>query len=104
MEHHLTKSENNNSLSVHKGDTVMIELEETPTSGYMWNIAEINSAIAQLQSSNYELASPAMGGGGKRKFVFYITGPGNGSISLKNLRQWSGDVAETFSVNLQCLN
>lgn len=101
MQHHLTETANNNTISVRKGDTVVIELDETPTTGYMWDVATADNPIAQLQSSNYEIASTAMGGGGKRKLIFSITGEGKGSISLKNWRKWSGDVAETFNVHLQ---
>ena len=100
MQHHFSKSDHNKTASVRFGDTVVIELEETPTTGYMWD-AITNDPVAQLQSSNFEFASQAMGGGGKRKLIFTVAGAGDGSITLQQRQQWTGDVADTFSIHLQ---
>ncbi len=101
MQHHLTIANNNSTLTVHRGDTVTIELDENPTTGYNWNLSTPDPQMIQVQANDYRMASTAMGGGGMRKIELQATGTGSTIINLNYTRPWSGEMSETFRVQLQ---
>jgi predicted secreted protein len=99
--HHKISADSSTSIAVHKGDTIEIQLDETPTAGYSWEIDNMNSNIFQLQSSDYKLYDTAgVGGGGIRTMLFLVNNQGNGNIKLKNTQRWSGDVYKQFEINV----
>src|SRR5687767_6271268 len=99
--HHKISADNNSSIAAHKGDTIEIQLEETPTAGYSWEVDSMNSNIFELQSSNYKLYDEAgIGGGGMRTMLFLVKNSGNGNIKLKNFQRWSGDIYKKFEINV----
>ena len=90
---------NNQTLTVHPGDTITIQLNETLTAGYEWTTDDFTKDRCQLQSSGFTAAkSGAAGASGLRTMVFLITKKGDGSIRLKNHQRWSGDIDKTFSI------
>jgi predicted secreted protein len=101
MHHKISADSNAKSIAVHKGDTIEIQLEETPTAGYSWEIDNIDSNIVKLQSSDYKLYNEGgIGGSGIRTMVFLVDGQGNGKLRLKNSQRWSGDIYRQFEVNV----
>jgi predicted secreted protein len=99
--HHKISADSNSSIAVHKGDTIEIQLEETPTAGYSWEVDSMNSNIFELQSSDYKLYNEAgIGGGGMRTMLFLVKNSGNGNIKLKNTQRWSGDIYKQFEINV----
>src|SRR5687767_4130110 len=90
---HKISTESNSNISVHRGDTIEIQLEETPTAGYSWEIDNMDTNIFELKSSAYKIYNEGgTGGSGMRTMVFLVDGQGNGKIKLKNSQRWSGDV------------
>ena len=88
-------------IAVNKGDTIEIQLDETPTAGYSWEIDNMNSNIFELQSSDYKLHDSAgIGGGGIRTMLFLVNNQGSGNIKLKNSQRWCGDVYKQFEVSV----
>ena len=88
MHHKITGDNNNKNIVVHKGDTIEIQLDETPTTGYSWAVDNVDSHILDLQSSDYKIYNTAgIGGGGIRSMKFLVNGQGDGSIKLKNWRK-----------------
>ena len=101
MRHKLTMDSNQTTLTVQKGDTIEVELDETPTAGYNWEVESMDENICDLVSSEYKIyAQAGIGGGGVRNMVFRIKNPGDGTIRLKNWQRWSGDIYQSFSVNV----
>ncbi|WP_276504300.1 protease inhibitor I42 family protein [Terrimonas pollutisoli] len=99
--HHKVFAGSNTSIAVHKGDTIEIQLEETPTAGYSWEIDNMDTNIFELQSSDYKLYNEGgIGGSGLRTMIFLVDGQGNGRIKLKNSQRWSGDIYQKFEVNV----
>lgn len=99
--HHKVSVGSNTNIAVHKGDTIEIQLEETPTAGYSWEIDNMDTNIFELQSSDYKLYNEGgIGGGGLRTMIFLVDGQGNGRIKLKNAQRWSGDIYQKFEVNV----
>jgi predicted secreted protein len=99
--HHKISADSDASIAAHKGDTIEVQLEETPTAGYSWEIDNMNSNIFELQSSDYKLNTEAgIGGGGMRTMLFLVKNSGNGNIKLKNSQRWSGDIYKQFELNV----
>ena len=101
MHHKITGDNNNKNIVVHKGDTIEIQLDETPTTGYSWAVDNVDSHILDFQSSDYKIYNTAgIGGGGIRSMKFLVNGQGDGSIKLKNWRKWSGDIYQQFEIDV----
>jgi predicted secreted protein len=99
--HHKISADSNTSIAAQKGDIIEVQLEETPTAGYSWEIDKIDSNIVKLQSTDYKLYKEgAIGGSGMRTMVFLVDGQGNGKIRLINAQRWSGDIYRQFEVNV----
>src|SRR5688572_14464395 len=101
MEHKLRMDSNHKTLSVHKDDLIEIDLDETPTAGFNWEIESIDESNCELVSSEYHVyAGAGIGGGGFRSMIFRIKNPGNCTIKLKNWQRWSGDIYQQFEVKV----
>jgi predicted secreted protein len=99
--HHTVSAGSTTNIAVHQGDTIEIQLEETPTAGYSWEVDNMDSNIFKLKSSDYKLYNEGgIGGSGIRTMVFRVDGHGNGKIRLKNSQRWSGDVYRKFELNV----
>ena len=59
MHHKISGDNNNKNIVVHKGDTIEIQLDETPTTGYSWEIDKVDSQILGFQSSDYKIYDTA---------------------------------------------
>jgi len=69
------------------GDTLVISLQENPTTGYRWQA----SAGNHLVPSGDEFLSPresTMGAGGTRMLKFGVISAGNGEVKLQLRREW----------------
>ena len=97
----LTQADNNRSFDVQTGDTIVILLEESPTTGYRWAIDQADQQILRLQNSDFSLAAGGgVGGGGQRTFTFIAQKPGATRVSLKLWRDWEGNNSITSRVDV----
>ena len=100
----ITKVDKGKQLSVRVRDSLVLRLEENPTTGYQWEIEELDNGMIELTSSSFDLKSDsAIGGGGIRIFRYDAKKPGDTRISLKLWRSWEGDssIMERFQVMLK---
>jgi predicted secreted protein len=100
----IVETDQGKTLEAHPGDLIVIRLAETPTSGYRWEISEVDSQLVEFQDSDYLLAPGAgIGGGGTRVFRFRAKSTRTGQIRLKLRRSWEPDdrAIEHFTVNIQ---
>lgn len=99
--HHKVSADSNTAIAAHKGDTIEVQLEETPTAGYSWEIDKMDTDIFELQSTDYKMnAGAGIGGGGIRTMIFLVEGQGDGKIKLKNAQRWSGDIYKQFELSV----
>ena len=83
------------SREVVLGDTFEIALDANATTGYSWEIAEIDEDIVQLTKSEYIVdpnAEGLVGKGGKAVFRFEAVGSGETALKLIYHRSWETDV------------
>jgi inhibitor of cysteine peptidase len=82
------------SRSASPGDLVVIGLDETPTSGYRWEVDEFDPAVLRPAGDDFRPASGAgIGGGGVREFRFTVVGPRRGAVRLALRRAWERESA-----------
>ena len=96
----LTRADEGRTVDVHAGDTVLVRLEENPTTGYRWAAEAGDDQVVALESSDYVQPGSAVGGGGERLFTFRAKKAGSATVRLKLWREWEGEtsVARTFTV------
>jgi inhibitor of cysteine peptidase len=71
------------------GDSVLLRLAETPTSGYRWEVRECDPAVLRLAGDDFVRSEHAgLGGGGQREFRFEVVGPGQTELRLACRRSW----------------
>jgi len=86
------------------GDTLEIDLNENPTTGYQWALVGEPNPILALQSTDFEQGTGGqLGAAGLRKLVFRAQRNGESSLALKLWREWEGDasIVERFAAKVQ---
>lgn len=72
---------------------VLVEVEGNPTTGFTWEVAEIDQrVIAPAGDPQYESESDADGSGGTYTFRFEVVGPGETEVVMAYRQSWT-DVA-----------
>jgi inhibitor of cysteine peptidase len=100
----LTRGDDGNSVEVHVGDSIVVQLPENPTTGFTWAIDQADAYVLRRQSFRYSAApSAAVGGGGQRSFRFKAVRPGTVTLQLKLWREWEGakSVADRYAATIR---
>lgn len=85
----LDAQDNGQSVEVASGEKITITLEGNPTTGYSWEVSEIDAAVAELAGEpDYKSDSKMLGSGGVYTFTFKTTAPGTTNIKLIYHRSW----------------
>jgi inhibitor of cysteine peptidase len=83
------------------GGSVQIELPETPTSGYRWELATDDPGIAVVESTFAQSeAGRLVGASGIRTFVLAIKRRGTLQVSFLLKRSWEKDALERRDVQI----
>jgi len=94
-----TEAENEKRLQARVGDTVLIRLPESPTTGYRWTALQGTPA-----SDDFISGSDAIGAGGVRVLRFRVKSPGAVTLELVLARSWEKQApAKRFKVELHVL-
>ena len=98
----VTESMNNQTVQVDKGHTIEISLPGNPTTGYNWEIKNIDQSILK-QSGDLKFTSDdtvVVGSGGTITLQFKAVGSGKTQLELVYRRSWEKDVPalETFTL------
>ncbi|MBN1133916.1 MAG: protease inhibitor I42 family protein [Methanosarcinaceae archaeon] len=100
-----TYGEDNDQDTVYgiKGDIIIVELEENPTTGYSWNLTY--SEGLELSEDNYTQENNTeemVGAGGFHQWTFKLTDTGEQKISAVYMKPWeerTGD-ENTFDLTI----
>ena len=97
----LTEQDNGRSISIVVGETVSITLAGNPTTGYTWELADIDRAVlAPDPEPAFTADSSLTGAGGKFTFRFFALKTGSSAVKLSYRRPWEKDVPPLRSVEL----
>ena len=99
----LTRQDHGQTITVAVGAQLVVQLDESPTSGYTWAPVRANDALA-LIGDDFAAAAPGrVGGGGRRRLHFDVLQPGEHRLELALMRPWEGAAAavERFTLTVQ---
>lgn len=103
----LDESQEGRALTPRLRDEIHVSLEENPTTGYVWTLAEDASAALALITDEFEELSTeeVIGGGGRRHLHFRVARPGNARLRLEKRRPWQQAAAAmaTFEATVNAL-
>lgn len=89
-----------------RDQVLFVTLESNPTTGYSWQVAEIDKAVLrQVGNSEYKSSAsgnpPVVGAGGAETFRFETVSAGNSTLKLVYRRPWEKDVPPIKTYTLQ---
>lgn len=98
--------DNGSTVTLERGQTLVLTLESNPTTGYSWELGEFDEAVLELTSSvyvPYGHSSGKVGSGGEEIWYFWAQSPGGTMLYLEYLRAWEkgSEPAATFTVTVQ---
>ena len=99
----LNANDNGRQVDLQKGQTLVITLESNPTTGYRWEVVEIEESILrQIGEAEFKPESEALGAGGTETFRFEAVSAGKMPLALVYHRPWEEGVEplETFSLEV----
>jgi inhibitor of cysteine peptidase len=101
----LTDADNGKQITVKSGDVVTVTLESNPTTGYSWQVIEIDNAILLQDGDPEYKQSPGseslVGAGGTETFRFKAVGTGETTLGLGYMRPWeSVPPIQSFTVQI----
>ena len=66
---YLTMDDNGSSISINLGDQINVTLSENPSTGYMWNITQLNESLLNLTKDFIWGGSGAIGSPVKHTWI-----------------------------------
>lgn len=99
----ISERESGRVVNANRGDQIVIELTENPTTGFRWQLAYVNDSILRLDSDgNQSTVGSAIGGAGLRVFRFSAIGLGSTDVRLELKRPWEAQPPRaSFTINVQ---
>jgi len=96
------KGGDGSSVNVYKGQKMIIELASNPSTGYRWDVREIDKGILRLRSIEFgKPETELLGAPQKQVFQFEVIDKGETIISLVYWRPWEKIPMDTYSVNIK---
>jgi inhibitor of cysteine peptidase len=101
----LTGADNGKQVTLQAGENLTLTLESNPTTGYSWQVTELDKAILVQEGEPEYKQSPGseglVGAGGTETFRFKAAGSGETSLMLGYMRPWeSVPPVETFEIRV----
>jgi Zn-dependent peptidase ImmA (M78 family)/predicted secreted protein len=81
------------TVSPQEGDAVVVEVPETPSSGYVWQTADLPEGLALVRDEYRGQEGQVLGGRGRHRFIFRVDTPGRSSLRLEMRRPWQPQTA-----------
>ena len=79
------------TTAVWVGETVIVKLQDSATTGYRWQAEGADPAVVRLQNED-TIPGTAPGAAGVRRFEFLAVGIGQVTLRFKLRRPWEADV------------
>ena len=101
----ITDANNGQHFTVQSGDVIALTLVSNPTTGYSWQVMEIDKTILLQKGDPEYKQSPGaeglVGAGGAETFHFEAIGTGEATLTLGYARPWeSVPPIDEFSVQV----
>lgn len=99
----LTAHDNGRQIEIHRGQALNISLPGNPSTGYIWQLDEVDEQILlQKGKPNFEPKSNEVGAPGLQTFRFQAVETGETILRLVYRRPWEDDVKplQVFSIRV----
>lgn len=105
----LTEADNGKTVTVPKGQNVLVKLGSNPTTGYKWVVASTSRTLGYPATDRYTGAGPngPVGSGGVQRLTWKTNAPidmaGTHTVKLEYKRSWEtgpGIKSFVFTVNI----
>jgi len=99
----ITDADNGKQIAVNSGDVIIVTLESNPTTGFSWQLTEMDNAVLkQVGEVKYESdGRNILGAGGTETFRFEAVSAGEVNLTLWYMRPWeSVQPLETFTIQV----
>jgi len=97
-------SMNGSSVTLEKGQQMVLKLASNPTTGFDWEIVGLDTAILQqVGEVEYKSDSLLIGSGGENTWTFEAVASGQTHLQLIYHRNWEKDIppVETFDLDIE---
>jgi inhibitor of cysteine peptidase len=89
----LKLADSGSTLDLKNGQTFTVALEGAPTTGYIWELKEIDPAVVELVGEpEYKSDSILIGSGGVFTYKFKTIAAGTSNLKLVYYRPWKDNV------------
>jgi inhibitor of cysteine peptidase len=90
----LTEADHGQTLELRSGERLEVALPGNPTTGYGWELAEVDTAVLRLVGEiAYRQEGEGLGAGGVFTATFEAASPGRTAVRLHYLRPWEREQA-----------
>lgn len=98
----VTREQNGRVIVVKVGDSIVLQLPENPTTGYVWALDSVDSTLLETGAPAFHGGGAGVGTGGEKTWTLAARAPGRTRVALKRWRHWEGDtsIVERFAVTL----
>jgi inhibitor of cysteine peptidase len=99
----LTESDDGKTVTLNKGETLVVKLDGNPTTGYGWQLADFDQSVLKSAGDpDYKSDSLMTGSGGRYTYKFTAQDSGEVVLKFSYLRPWETDTPpyKTFTVTV----
>ncbi|MGD6741646.1 protease inhibitor I42 family protein [Streptomyces sp. BH106] len=93
-------SAGDSEVTVRLGDVVVVRLPENGTTGYQWQVQDVEGGLEVTGSDFLPPGEVVPGGGGTRVLRVRPTKAGDGRLALHLKQPWGDDVAEQYALRV----
>ena len=98
----LGANDNSGQVELYRGQDLVISLDGNPTTGYTWEVTEINAKVLrQVGKIEFQQESELLGASGMQILRFEAVGTGQTSLKLIYHRSWEKGVEPVKIFTLQ---
>ena len=101
----LTERDNGREVTLPDGRELSLSLPENRTTGYRWDLEEEDRGLLETREAEGSDVSPAVGSGGRARWIVRAIAPGTSRLRLKRWRPWEGEssTVERFELTIRVL-
>lgn len=91
----------NRLVEATSGDSLIVTLPESPSTGQIWFGQTSDAAVLQPEGEAFDRTGPLVpGGGGTRRFRFLAAGTGSATLSFTRAFPATGTTTEALSIQV----
>ena len=91
------------TVTLDEGQTLRVELEGNPTTGFEWQVSSVDDAVLRYEDSEFDAGSDVEGSGGIVTLTFDAVGAGATLLELIERPSWEppSDSHRRYTVNIR---